>query len=60
MVIYERLIRRSEPLLSLDFLDDYDELEYMNRKKVWHPYRLTNSYVEFLIVVRYQFFMPYR
>jgi len=29
----ERLIRRGELLLSLDFMDGYDELEDMNRKK---------------------------
>ena len=35
------LIRRGELLLSLDFLDGYDEvLEVMNRKKVGRPYRL--------------------
>jgi len=57
----ERLIRRGELLLSLDFLDGYnDELEAMNCKKVGRPYRLTDRYVEFLAVVRYLFFMPYR
>jgi len=48
-VVDERLIRRGELLLSLDFLDGYDgELEAMNRKKVGRPYRLTDRYVEFL------------
>jgi len=43
------LIRRGELLLSLNFLDGYgDGLEAMNRKKVGHPYRLMNRYVEFL------------
>lgn len=57
----ERLIRRGELLLSLDFLDSYDdELEAMNRGKVGYPYRLTNRYVEFLAVVRYLFSIPYR
>ena len=32
----------------------------MNRKKVGRPYRLMDRYVEFLAVVRYLFFMPYR
>ena len=37
------LIRRGGLLLSLDFLDGYDdELEAMNRGKVGHPYRLTD------------------
>jgi len=60
-VFDESLIRRGELRLSLDFLDGYDdELEAMNRKKVGRPYRLTNRYVEFLAVVCYLFFMPYR
>ena len=59
-VVDERLIRCGELLLSLDFLDGYDELEAMNRKKVGHPYRFTNRYVEFLVVVRYLFSTPYR
>lgn len=60
-VVDERLIRRGELLLSLDFLDGYDdELEAMNGKKAGRPYRLTDRYVEFLAVVRYLFFMPYR
>jgi len=37
-VVGERLIKRGELLLSLDFLDGYDdELEAMNRGKVGHP-----------------------
>ena len=56
----ERLIRRGELLPSLDFLDGYDdELEAMNRKKVGHPYRLMDRYVEFLAVPRYLFSTPY-
>lgn len=57
----ERLIRRGELLLSLDFLDGYeDELRMMNRGKVGRPYVLTDRYVEFLSAVRYLFIMPYR
>lgn len=57
----ERLIRRGELLLSLDFLDGYeDELKAMNGDKVGRPYALTNRYMEFLSVVRYLFVMPYR
>ena len=42
-------------------MDSYDdELEAMNRSKVGHPYRLMDRYVEFLAVVRYLFFRPYR
>jgi len=57
----ERLIRRGELLLSLDFLDSYeDELRAVNWGKVGRPYHLTDRYVEFLMVVRYLFSMPYR
>jgi len=47
-------IRRGELLLSLDFLERYDE------GKVGRPYRVTCMYVVFLAVVRYLFSMPYR
>ena len=57
----ERLIRRGEVLLSLDFLEGYgDELRAMNEGKVGRPYALTCRYMEFLMVVRYLFVMPYR
>jgi len=57
----ERLIRRGEILLSLDFLENYeDELRAMNREKVGRPYALIWRYMEFLSVVRYLFVMPYR
>jgi hypothetical protein len=57
----ERLIRRGELLLSLDFLESYDlELSVLNFGKVGRPYRVTYMYVVFLAVVRYLFGMPYR
>lgn len=57
----ERLIRRGGLLLSLDFLDGYeDELRAMNGGKVGRPYALTDRYMEFLSVVRYLLSMPYR
>jgi len=57
----ERLIRRGELLLSLDFLEGYGkELKSMNDGKVGRPFKLTKGYIEFLIVVRYLFSMPYR
>jgi hypothetical protein len=57
----ERLIRRGELLLSLDFLEGYDfEFSVMNDGKVGRPFKLTKRYVEFLMVVRYLFSMPYR
>jgi len=57
----ERLVKRGELLLSLDFLESYDrDLRLMNRGKVGRPYMLTERYVEFLSVVRYLFVFPYR
>jgi len=57
----ERLVKRGELLLSLDFLESYShELKRMNRGKVGRPYMLTERYVEFLSVVRYLFVFPYR
>jgi len=57
----ERLIRRGELLLNLEFLEGYeDELNAMNRGKVGRPYALAEGYMEFLSVVRYLFVMPYR
>jgi hypothetical protein len=57
----ERLIRRGELLLSLEFVDGCDgELRTMNRGKVGRPYVLTEMYAEFLSVVRYLFGFPYR
>ena len=41
-VVDERLIRRGELLLSLDFLESYDlELSVLNCGKVGRPYRVT-------------------
>jgi len=57
----ERLIRRGELLLSLEFVDGYDgELRAMNLGKVGRPFVLTERYAEFLSVVRYLFGFPYR
>jgi len=57
----ERLIRRGELILDLDFLEDYDkELEAMNRGKEGRPFTLAHSHIRFLAVVRYLFDMPYR
>jgi len=57
----ERLIRQGELLLSLDFLDTYDEeLKGMNSEKVGRPFALTHSHIVFLAVVRYLFGFPYR
>jgi len=60
-VVDERLIRRGELLLGLDFLEGYDaELMGLNIGKVGRPFKITVRYVEFLMVVRYLFSMPYR
>jgi len=57
----ERLIKRGELLLSLEFLERYDEeLKTMNGGKEGHPFTLTQSHVMFLAVVRYLFGLPYR
>jgi hypothetical protein len=60
-LVDERLIRRGELLLSLDFLEDYDfELSLLNDCKVGRPFKITDGYVVFIAVVRYLFSMPYR
>lgn len=59
--IDERLIRRGELVLDLDFLEKYkEELEEMNRGKEGRRFTLTHSHIRFLGVVRYLFSMPYR
>jgi len=41
-LVDERLIRRGELLLSLDFLKDYDfELSLLNEGKVGRPFKIT-------------------
>jgi hypothetical protein len=46
----ERLIRRGELLLSLDFLEDYDyELSFLNDGKVGRPFKITYGYIVFLL-----------
>jgi hypothetical protein len=56
----ERLIRRGELLLSLDFLERYElDLSLLNYGKVGRPYRVTYMYVVFLAVVRYLFSRRY-
>jgi IS5 family transposase len=57
----ERLIRQGELLLSLEFLERYDdELKTMNDGKEGRPFTLTHSQIVFLAVVRYLFGFPYR
>lgn len=50
-VVDERIIRRSELLLSLNFVNGYDiELESMNYSRVGRPFRFTNTYITLLNV----------
>jgi len=59
--IDERLIRRGEILLDLEFLKNWDkELEEMNKGKVGAPYQAPNTYILFLATVRSIFHMGYR
>ena len=59
--IDEKLIRRGELILELGFLENYqEELEAMNHAKEGRPYRLTDTYIQFLTAVRHLYGMPYR
>jgi hypothetical protein len=56
----ERLIKRGMLILDLDFVGNYrDELIRMNRRKRGRPYRIAESYVRFLAVIRYLFSLGY-
>jgi len=45
--IDEKLIKRGELLLSLDFLENYDnELRIMNNNKIGHLFKITNRQIE--------------
>jgi hypothetical protein len=56
----ERLIRVACSLWILDFLRNYqDELIEMNRKKRGSPYRIAESYVRFLAVIRKERYRTY-
>jgi len=57
----ERLIRRGELILDIESLKDHrQELKKMNKGKRGRSYRIANTYVQLLAVVRYLFSMPYR
>ena len=57
----ERLIRRGELILDLDFVKNYKaELDAMNKGNEGKRFTLTGSYVQFLALVRYLYGMPYR
>jgi hypothetical protein len=57
----EGLIKRGMLIMDLDFVRGYrDELIRMNRRKRGRPYRIAESYVRFLAVIRYLFSLGYR
>ena len=57
----ERLIRRGELVLDPRFLQNPEqELEAMNAHKRGPHYRMTNTYVQLLAIIRYIYQMPYR
>jgi hypothetical protein len=57
----ERPIKRGMLITDLDFVGNYrDELVRMDWKKRGRPYRMAESYVRFLAVIRYLFSLGYR
>lgn len=57
----ERLIRRGELILDLKFLGNQrKELKKMNQGRPGPRYKHTNSYLNFLAVIRFLYQMPYR
>ena len=45
----EKLVRRGELYISLDFLESWDEeLEKMNTRKVGRPYQYPQTFMQFL------------
>ena len=57
----ERLIKRGMLIMDLDFVRGCrDELVRMNRRKRGRPYRIAESYVRLLAVIRYLFSLGYR
>jgi len=59
--IDDKLIRRGTLLLDLGFVNNYGrELKRMNQGKLGRPFKLTDSYVRFIGIVRYLFSMGFR
>jgi hypothetical protein len=57
----EKLVKRGEVLFSTEFIEDWRrELEEMNERKRGHPYEYPNSYIQFLISIRYYCHLDYR
>jgi len=56
----ERLVRRGEILISMDFIENWEkELEEMNKNKRGRPYEYPNSFMQFLAFL-YIAFLPFR
>ena len=57
----ERLVRRGELYLSLEFLEKWDsELGKMNRKKRGRPFMYPGLFIMWMALVHVIFFLPYR
>jgi hypothetical protein len=57
----EKLVRRGELLLDLEFLKTWDQdISVMNRKKTGRPYSYPDSFFQFLGVIHVLFNLPYR
>ena len=57
----ERLIRRGELILDMESLKNHgEELKKMNKGKPGRSYRIADSYIQLLVVIRYLYMMPYR
>jgi len=57
----ERLIRRGELILDIESLRNHEEeLQKMNKGKPGRSYRIADSYIQLLAVIRYLYMMPYR
>lgn len=57
----ERLVKRGEFYITLDFIDCWDqELEELNFKKNGRPYEYPTSFIQFSAMVHEIFHLPYR
>ena len=57
----ERLVRRGELYLDLDFLRNWDrEVSKMNRGKRGRPYEFPCSFIQFMAFAHILFYLPYR
>ncbi len=57
----EKLVKRGEILFSTEFIENWKrELNSMNERKRGHPYEYPNSYMQFLISIRYYCHLDYR